>query len=57
MHILMQAQRILEGADDDFDLQELLDEFSDLSVGQAAKKVREMQFMREVSEHRVGRFP
>ena len=47
---------MLEGADDDFDIQEILDEFTDLSVGQAAKKVREMQFMREVNEHRVGSF-
>ena len=45
---------MLEGADDDdFDIQEMLDEFSDLSVGQAAKKIRELQFMREVNEHRV----
>ena len=45
---------MLEDADDDFDILEMLDEFSDLSVGQAAKKVREMQFAREINEHRVG---
>ena len=55
-YIFKQAQRMLEGADDDFDILEILDEFSDLSVGQAAKKVRELQFAREINEHRVGIF-
>ena len=44
---------MLEGADDDFDIEELLDEFSDLSVGAARKKVREIQFMMGVNAHKV----
>ena len=44
---------MLEGADDDFDLEEVLDEFSDLSVGAARRKAREVQFMMGVKAHRV----
>ena len=42
-----------EADDDDLDLEEVLDEFGELSMGAARRKIREIQFKREVNAHKV----